>query len=123
MVRYSKQSSNDDDWNTGTRRPSTPVELHMRLLSTPVQPAVLGFVSLLQSTVFFSCYGAGPVQTSNLAAPSVGCAATLPRPPCAEAGSRLCWALGLLPLTVVHQLLNTCSRRTNRRSTTRFLPE
>lgn len=44
------------------RRPSAPLESHMMLLCTPVQPAVLGVVSILQSTVALPCYGAGQMQ-------------------------------------------------------------
>jgi hypothetical protein len=41
------------------RRPIAPVKLHMMLLCTSVQTAVLGVVSLWQSTVALPYYGAG----------------------------------------------------------------
>ena len=57
-VRCSKQSS-----KTTRGTSSAPLELQIMLLCTPVQPAVLSVVSLLQSVVSFSCYGAWQLQS------------------------------------------------------------
>jgi hypothetical protein len=56
------------------------------------------------------------IERQMLAIPSIGCAATSPCPHCTATGLRLCGVLGrhaLLAtlLAVVHQLLNTCSRK------------
>ena len=48
----------------------------MTLLCTPVQPAVLSVVSLLQKMVSFPAMELGKCKPSKLAAPSVGLAAT-----------------------------------------------